>query len=100
MGYCPDEVHMDEEEVQVQVQAEEEEIGETHEREQGEETGERTNNQVAHMDHYADGTKRAPTLEPYSVMCNNECVFTAREKVTCEVYCLHSPSVAADCYQL
>ena len=30
VGYCPDEVHMEEEEVQVKVQAEEEEIGETH----------------------------------------------------------------------
>ena len=37
VGYCPDEVHMEEEEVQFQVQAEEEEIGETHGREQGEE---------------------------------------------------------------
>ena len=36
VGYCPDEVHIEEEEVQVQVQAEEE-IGETHGREQGEE---------------------------------------------------------------
>ena len=44
VGYCPDEVHMEEEEVQVKVQAEEE-IGET--------------------------------LEPCSVMCNNECMFTA-----------------------
>ena len=38
VGYCPDEVHMEEEGVQVQVQAEEE-IGETHGREQGEEKG-------------------------------------------------------------
>ena len=38
--YCLDEVHMEEEGVQVQVQAEEEEIGETHGREQGEEKGE------------------------------------------------------------
>ena len=37
VGYCSDEVHMDEEGVQIQVQAEEEEIGETHGREQGEE---------------------------------------------------------------
>ena len=35
--YCPDEVHMEEEEVQVKVQVEEEEIGETHGEEQGEE---------------------------------------------------------------
>ena len=100
MGYCPDEVHMENEEVQVQVQAEEEEIGETHGREEGEELGERTNDQVAHMGDYADETKRAQTLELCSVMCNNECVFIAGEKVTCEVYCLHSTSVAADCYQL
>ena len=33
---------------------------------------ERTNNQVAHMDDYLDETKRAPTLEPCSVMCNNK----------------------------
>ena len=38
---------------------------------------ERTDDQVAHMDDYADETKRAPTLEPCSVMSKNECVFTA-----------------------
>ena len=37
MGYCPDEVHMEEEEVQVKVQVQEEEKGETHGREQDEE---------------------------------------------------------------
>ena len=37
----------------------------------------RTINQIEHMDDYADETKRAPTLEPCSVLCNNECVFTA-----------------------
>ena len=37
VGYCLNEVHMEEEEVQLKVQAEEEEIGETHGREQGEE---------------------------------------------------------------
>ena len=36
-GYCPNEVHMEEEEVQVKVQVEEEQKGETHGREQGEE---------------------------------------------------------------
>ena len=40
-GYdCSDEVHMEEERVEVKVQAEEEEIGETHGREQDEEKGE------------------------------------------------------------
>ena len=39
-GCCSDEVHMEEEGEQVQVPAEEEEIGETHGREQGEEKGE------------------------------------------------------------
>ena len=34
---CSNEVHMEEERVEVKVQAEEEEIGETHGREQGEE---------------------------------------------------------------
>ena len=29
VGFCPDEVHMEEEEVQVKVQAEEEETGQT-----------------------------------------------------------------------
>ena len=48
VGYCPDDVHM-EEEVQVKVQVEEEEIGEKHGREQDEEQGERINDQVAHM---------------------------------------------------
>ena len=36
VGYCPDDVHM-EEEVQLKVQVEEERIGETHGKEQGEE---------------------------------------------------------------
>ena len=36
VGYCSDDVHMEEEEVQVKVQVEEK-IGETHGREQGEE---------------------------------------------------------------
>ena len=35
VGYCPDEVHMEEEGVQVKVQVEEEEVLETHGREQG-----------------------------------------------------------------
>ena len=38
-GSCSDEVHMEEEGVEVKVQAEEEEIGETHGREQSEEKG-------------------------------------------------------------
>ena len=37
VGYFPDEVHMEEEEIQVKVQVEEEETGETHGKEQGEE---------------------------------------------------------------
>ena len=37
VGYCPEEVHMEEEKVQVKVQVEE---GETHGREQDEEQGE------------------------------------------------------------
>ena len=37
VGYCTEEVHMEEEKVQVKVQVEE---GETHGREQGEEQGE------------------------------------------------------------
>ena len=40
VGSCLDEVHMEEEGIKVLVQAEEEEIGETHGREQGEEKGE------------------------------------------------------------
>ena len=39
VGYCLDEVHMEEEGVQVQVQKEEEEIRETHGRKQGKEEG-------------------------------------------------------------
>ena len=35
VGYCPDDVHM-QEEVQLKVQVEEERIGETHREEQGE----------------------------------------------------------------
>ena len=38
--FCLHEVYMEEEKVKVQVQAQEEEIGETHGREQGEEKGE------------------------------------------------------------
>ena len=75
---CSDDNHM-EEEVQVSVQVEEEGMGETHGRgtRQGTES-QRTDNTQAHdMDDYADETKRAPTLEPCSVMCINECVFTA-----------------------
>ena len=41
VGYCPDEVHMEEEEVQVKVQVKEKEIGEKHGREQSEEQRER-----------------------------------------------------------
>ena len=55
VGHCPDEVHMEEEEVQFKVQIEEEEIGETHGREHGEEK---------ERDDYADETKSEPTLEP------------------------------------
>ena len=40
VGSCLDEIHMEEERVEVKVQTEEEEIGETHGREQGEEKGE------------------------------------------------------------
>ena len=47
-GYCPAEVHMEEEGVQVKVQAEEEEIGETHGREQGEEKGENNRSSRTH----------------------------------------------------
>ena len=48
VGYCPDEVHMEEEEVQVQVQAEQAEMGETHGREQGEEKGENKRSSRTH----------------------------------------------------
>ena len=44
-GSCSDEVHMEEEKVEVKVQTEEEEIGETHGREQGEDRRERDNKQ-------------------------------------------------------
>ena len=40
MGSCSEDIHMEEEKVEVKVQAEEEEKGETHGREQGEEKGE------------------------------------------------------------
>ena len=77
MGYFPNEVHMEEEEIQVKVQTEEKETRETHGKEQNEGKRERTNDQITHMDDYADETKRAPTLEPCKFMCNNECVFIA-----------------------
>ena len=47
VGYCPNEVHTEEEGVQVKVQAEEE-IGETHGREQGEEKGENKRSSRTH----------------------------------------------------
>ena len=57
---------------------------------------ERTNDQVAHMDDNADETKRAPTLEPCSVMFINQRVYTAWKNdvwgvsfVTCEVSFCH-----------
>ena len=48
VGSCLDDVHMEEEGVKVQVQAEEEEMGETHGREQGEEKGENTQSSHTH----------------------------------------------------
>ena len=60
VGYCPDEVHMEEEGVQVKVQVEEEEE-EKHTERNKVRNKERTNNQVAHMDDYAEEMKRAPT---------------------------------------
>ena len=47
VGYCPDDVQM-EEEVQVKVQVEEEEIGETHGKEQGGEKGENKKSSRTH----------------------------------------------------
>ena len=44
VGSCLDEVHMEEEKVEVKVQAEEEEIGEKNWKEQSVEKTERTNN--------------------------------------------------------
>ena len=100
VGYCPDEVHMEEDEVQVQVQAEEEEIGETHEREQGEEKG----IERAIKSHTWLTTRLRRSAHQHmihAVWCAiHECAFTAWEKVTWEVYCLHSPSVTADRHQL
>ena len=61
MGYCPDELHMEEEEVQVKVQVEEEEeIGKNTEGNKVR-NKERTNNQVAHMGDYVDEMKCAPS---------------------------------------
>ena len=48
VGYCPDEDHMEDEEVQVKVQVEEEERGETHGREQREEQGENKQSSRTH----------------------------------------------------
>ena len=68
MGYCPHDVHM-EEEVQLKVQVEEERIGETHGKEQGEEQRERerTNDQVAHMGDHADEMTRTNTFLSHAV---------------------------------
>ena len=60
MGSCLDDVHMEGERVKVQVQAEEEEIGETHGREQSEEKGENKQS-LKRMTH---GWDDAPTLGP------------------------------------
>ena len=48
MGYCLDDVHMEEEGVQVQVQAEEEEIRETHGKKQSAEKEENRQSSRTH----------------------------------------------------
>ena len=78
MVNCPDDVHM-EEEVQVKVQVEEEEIGETRGKEQGEEQRVKEQTTLRRMTWMTMRMNDAHQhiLEPCSVMCNNECVFTA-----------------------
>ena len=67
MGYCPDDVHM-EEEVLLKVQVEEERIGETHGKEQSEEQSQRTDNTQAHdMDDHADEVQRTNTFLCHAV---------------------------------
>ena len=68
VGYCPDEVHM-EEEVQLKVQVEEKRIGEAHGKEQGGETGsQRTDNtQALDMDDHADEMTRTNTFLSHAV---------------------------------
>ena len=67
MGYCPDDVHI-EEEVQVKVQVEEEEIGETHGKEQGEEQRvKRTDTQAHDMDDHVDDMTRTNTFLSHAV---------------------------------
>ena len=48
VGYCPDEVHVEDEEVEVKAQVQEEEMGETHGREQDEEQGENKQSSRTH----------------------------------------------------
>ena len=67
VGYCPDDVHV-EEEVQHKFRVEEEEwIGEIHREEQSEEQRERKNNQVAHMGDHADDMTRTNTFLNHAV---------------------------------
>ena len=75
VGYCPGEVHMEEEGVQVKVQAEEEEIGETHGREQSEEKGENKQS----LGRMTWMTMRMTKRAPCSVMCINECFRCVRK---------------------
>ena len=63
VGYCPDEVHVEKEKVQVKVQVEE---GETHGRNKVR-NKERTNNQVAHVDDHADDMTRTNTFLSHAV---------------------------------
>ena len=70
-------VHMEEEGVKVKVQVEEEEMGETHGREQSEDKG---REQTIKSHTWMTMRMRRSVhqnLEPCGVMCNNECVFTA-----------------------
>ena len=63
VGYCPDDVHM-EEEVQLKVQVEEERTGETHGKEQSEEQRER---EQTHMGDHADEMTRTNTFLSHAV---------------------------------
>ena len=91
MVYCPDVDHMEEEvqvSVQVEVEREEQGIGETHGKEQGEEQREqiKTHNMDDHVDDMMRSCRHLSQSGVSHIMKHVRC---AREKVTCEVYCLH-----------
>ena len=90
--------------VQVCVQvawAQEGVIGETHGKEQEVTNRESKNGQPHNVDDHVHDMKRARAhLSQCVVQHIIQHAHCAQKKVTCDVCCLHSPSVTVECYQL